>query len=570
MCKLPRRRLHPYLHPTLVHSLLVLLCLLIFSSFAHAQNGDSVPVNTQYDQAYQALTTSNVYVEPGINGIDTQVLQQAASQGQDNPHTPVKIAILRSLPPTYVANLKQAESHDPQLAAKVNGHVRAFYTFHLHKALNLDKEPLVLVALQGQNPGVTVWTTALGASDRNALEKKYAPAIAVNPQSGTTQLAQATAAEINQKEYSGPSMILWIVFLVVVAGIIALVVSAGRKKKQRLAAQRPPIDALRQNVLQGIEYLDNYGSVLPPNNPDSDQTRAYRQAASAKYEQAGKILDRATETTDLNRAQALLTQAQADVQSARTAQDRALGNTANIPGDSAFRPPPLPDSQPLVDAIPAKQRGVSFFSGRPAPVSSLVPVTLTLGGQSRQVLVTPDEADALRRGEMPQVRSFQTGGQSVPWYAYNGYDPYRDYWRYQNSGWGGMDGFVAGYLTADLLGGMFMPNYGMGMGYAPYAYATDMPMYQQSYSDAGGGYGGDFSGGYGTPDNGGYGTSDSGNYGGQDGGSYDTSGFDATPSGSGDFFSDGGSSGFDSGSFGDGGGSFGGDGGGDGGGGDGG
>ena len=294
-----------------------------------------------------------------------------------------------------------------------------------------------------------------------------------------------------------------------------------------------------------------------PNNPDSDQTRSYRQAASAKYEQAGKILDRATETTDLSRAQTLLSQAQADVQSARTAQDRALGNTANIPGDAALRPPPLPDSQPLVDAIPAKQRGVSFFSGRPAPLSSLVPVTLTLGGQSRQVLVTPDEADALRRGEMPQVRSFQSGGQSVPWYAYGGYDPYRDYWRYQNSGWGSYDGFLAGYLTADLLGDMMMPSYGMG--YAPYAYATDMPGYQQSYSDPG--YGGDYGGG-----------GDFGNQGGDfgsQGSGYDTSGFDPGASGSGDFFTDSGSSGGDFG--GDGGGDFGGDGGGgDGGGGDGG
>ena len=552
--------------PAFFVPLAVSFCLLAFSLRSHAQTADPVPVSTQYDQTYLALTTSDVYVEPGINGIDTQVLQQAASQSQDNPHTQVKIAILSSLPPIYVANLKQAEARSPQLASKVGGHVRAFYTFQLHKALNLDKEPLVLVALQGPNHGVTVWTTALDSSARNALEQKYAAAILTNPQSGTAQLAQATASEINQKEYRGPATVLWIVFLVVVVGIAALVVSAGRKKKQNMAALRPPIDALRQNVLQGIEYLDNYGSVLPPNNPDSDLTRSYRQAASAKYEQAGKILDRATETTDLSRAQALLTQAQADVQSARTAQDRALGNTANIPGDAAFRPPPLPDSQPAVEAIPAKQRGVSFFSGRPAPVSSLVPVTLTLGGQSRQVLVTPDEADELRQGRMPQVRSFQTGGQSVPWYAYNGYDPYRDYWRYQNSGWGSMDGFVAGYLTADLLGGMFMPNYGMGMGYGPYAYATDMPMYQQSYTDGGyggGGYGGDF----GNQGGGDFGTQSGGDFGNQ--GGYDTSGFDPGASGSGDFFSD--SGGFDSGGFGDGG-DFGGggDGGGDGGGGDGG
>ena len=531
---------------------LVSICLLAFSSQVQAQNADPAPVNTQYDQAYLALTTGDVYVEPGINNIDTQVLQQAASQSQDNPHTPVKIAILSSVPPAWVAGLKQAEANNPQLAAKVGRHARAFYTVQLHKALGLDKEPLVLVALQGTNPGVTVWTTALDASARDALERKYAPAIATNTEQGTAQLAQATASEINQKEYSGPSMILWIVFLVVVIGIAALIVSAGRKKRQNMAALRPPIDALRENVLQGIEYLDGYGSVLPKNNPDSDQTRASRQAASAKYDQAVKILDRATEVTDLSRAQALLSQAQVDVQSARTAQDRALGNTANIPGDDALRPPPLPASQPLVDAIPANQRGVSFFSGRPAPLGSLVPVTLTLGGQSRQVLVTPDEADSLRRGQMPQVLAFQSGGQSVPWYAYNGYDPYRDYWRYENAGWGGFgNGFFAGYIAADLLGGMLMPTYGMG--YGPYAYATDMPTYQQGYADPsfGGGYGGDFAG------------QGSGDFATQDGGNYDTQGFDPGAQGAGDFFTDGGGSGgFDSGSdFGGGGDGGGGDGG---------
>ena len=540
------------IRPLFIRRLFVsLLCLLALSGISHAQDTNSqdtssVPVNTQYDQAYLALTTGDVYVEPGINGIDTQVLQQAASQGQDNPHTPVKIAILSALPPTYVANLKQAMARNPQLASQVGGHVREFYTFQLHKVLGLDKSPLVLVALQGTNPGVSLSTTALDASARTALEKQYAPAIKINPQSGTAQLAQAAASDINGNEYRGSSMILWLVFLVVILVVGGLIVSAGRKKKQEMALSRGPITALRENVLSGIEYLDGYGDVLPKNNPDSDQTRAFRQSASAKYEQAVKILDRATEMTDLNRAQTLLDQAQADVQSARRAQDRATGGTSHIPGDDALRPPPLPDSQPQVDAIPQKQRGVSFFSGRPAPLSSLVPVTITLGGQSRQVLVTPAEADELRQGRMPQVLAFQQGGQSLPWYAYDSYDPYRDYWRYENSGWGGLGtGLVAGFVGAELLDGLLTPSYGMG-GYSPYPFATDMPAYQgyadpsyanQGYTDPGyapagfdngaGNFSGDANGG---------GFTDNGN-------NFDTQGFDPSDQGAGDFSTD--NSGFD-------------------------
>ena len=124
-----------------------------------------------------ALTTANVYVEPGIKGIDTQVLEQAASQGQGDPHTPVKIAILSSLPAVYLGNIRHAEAQNAQLQETVGKNVRAYYAFELHKALGLDKEPLVLVVLQGQNPGVSVWTTALSASDCRQLANQYAQAI---------------------------------------------------------------------------------------------------------------------------------------------------------------------------------------------------------------------------------------------------------------------------------------------------------------------------------------------------------------------------------------------------------
>ena len=535
-----------------------LCCLPVLSGPVRAQSASSSVVNSQTDPVYAALSTSDVYVAPGVSGIDAQVLQQAATQSEDKPHTRVKIAVLTALPPEYLANLRRAMARNSQLASQVGGHVRAFYTFQLHKALGLDRTPLVLVVLHGVNPGVTVWTTALTPSARLHLEEQYGPAIASDPQAGTDQLALAVASEINRKEY-GSSMILWGVFLLVILVITALIVSAGRKKKAEMRVLRGPITALRENVLSGIEYLDGYMDVLPKNNPDSDQTRAFRQSASAKYEQGVKILDRATEMTDLNRAQALLDQAQADVQSARHSLDRATGGTGKIPGDDALRPPPLPVSQPQVDAIPEGQRGVSFFSGRPAPLSSLVPVTITLGGQSRQVLVTPQEADELRQGRMPQVLAFQSGGQSQPWYEYGGYDPYRDYWRYENSGWGGFgNGMVAGYVGAELLGGLLSPGYGMG-GYSPYAFATDMPAYQ-GYADPGYADPGYASSGF---DNG---AGDfSGNTGGDfftdNGNNFDPQGFDPTDQGSGDFFTDGGGGGgdfSDSGGFDGGGGDFGG------------
>jgi hypothetical protein len=38
-----------------------------------------------------------------------------------------------------------------------------------------------------------------------------------------------------------------------------------------------------------------------------------------------------------------------------------------------------------IDAIPAAERGVSFFSGRPVPASQLVPVSMVVGGRKRTV-----------------------------------------------------------------------------------------------------------------------------------------------------------------------------------------
>ena len=526
-------------------NLILTLGFLALTSSVQAQEAGT-PVNLTRDPVYQTLASNNVYVDPNVQGVDPQVLQQAAMQGQDHPHTSVKIAVLGSLPPGLLAGLDGEMARNPAFASRVRGHERAFYAFTLHKSLNLDRAPLVLVVLSGRDDGVSVWTTALDAQERKRLADEAAPQISVNPTQGTAQLAQQVAGEVNGKEYRSTGG-LWGVFLLVIAIIGGLIFAASRRKKQTMGAARQPIQALRENVLSGIEYLDGYVDTLPKNNPDSDQVRIFRQAASAKYEQAAKILDRATEMTDLNRAQGLLNQAQADVGQARRYLDRATGGTGNIPGDDAMRPQPLPDSQPEVQRIPTNQRGVSFFSSRPAPLSSLVPVTVTIGGQSRQVLVTPDEANELRQGRMPQVLAFQQGGRYVPWYEYNGYDPYNDYWRYENMGWGGFGpGLVAGFVGAELMGDLLSPGYGMG-GYAPYAYATDMPMYQ-GYADPG--YGGGYGGGYGDPGyagagvgDAGFASGDGGNFVNNDGGNFDTQGFD--DAGGGNFMDSGG--GFDTG-----------------------
>ena len=248
----------------------------VFSLAASVLAQQPTPVDTSQDPVYQTLSTNDVYVDPLLHGVDTQKLEQAAMQAQGNPHTRVKIAILENLPTQYQS--------------------RSEYAAGLQQNLGLDKNGLILVVWQGRQAGVEVATGGLDADKKARLARQYAPAIKTNLTDGTAALAQAVAGDINGNEYRSTGG-LWAVFLLVILVIGVLIVSWPlRRKKQTMVAAREPIQALRENVLSGIEYVDGYVDTLPKNNPDSDQVRIFRQAASAKYEQAAKILDRATET----------------------------------------------------------------------------------------------------------------------------------------------------------------------------------------------------------------------------------------------------------------------------------
>ena len=269
-------------------------------------------------------------------------------QSQGDPHTVIKIAVLDGLPRPY------ASIHR--------------YALTLHDTLGLGKNGLVVVNLAGRSQGVDVVAGELTDSEDRQLTQQYAPQIASTPTAGTAALAQAVAGKINNKEYRSSS-ILWIIFLIVVLAVAFLLLSASRRRKQNLTAARQPVEALRANVLSGIEYIDNYADVLPKNNPDSDQVRAFRQSADAKYEQAVKILDRATEVTDVQRAQGLLQGAQSDIQQGRRYLDRATGGTGNIPGDDAVRPQPLPAENSRY-RLCLRTSAASHFSRRSPPRSA--------------------------------------------------------------------------------------------------------------------------------------------------------------------------------------------------------
>ena len=229
--------------PALCLSLIVLT--LLHSPAVRAQQGG-------LDPALQTLSTGNVYVDSRLSGVDVQKLEQAAMQGQGNPHTRVKIALLAALPAQFSSR---------------NG-----YADQLHHDLGMDKDALVLVALRGHGAGVSVVTSGLDRAESGRLANQYGSAIVADPSDGTARLAEAVAGDINNTEYRSTGG-LWAVFLLVIVVVGVLIFLALRRKKQTMVAAREPIQALRENVLSGIEYVDGYVDTLPKNNPDSDQVQ---------------------------------------------------------------------------------------------------------------------------------------------------------------------------------------------------------------------------------------------------------------------------------------------------------
>jgi tetratricopeptide (TPR) repeat protein len=406
------------------------------------------------DAASTALSAADVYVDPPMASyVNAPTLAEAAAS---DDHTKVKIAVLKQLPRGV--------------------DTAAHYAAILYKHLNLGKNAIIVYSAyghDGQPGGIGVDAgTYLGASDATALADKYVAQIGSgnNLTAGLSALASATSAKLDSKEMS-QTMLIWEIVGIIILIVVIFLVISSRKKKAEMAALRAPLTKLREQILQNIEYIDNYADVLPKNNVDSDEVKAYRQAAEAKFELADKILMKATDPSDLYRAQSILDKATADITKARQFLDRATGGTSKIAGDAAVRPADIPSTVSEAQAVPHEQRGVSFFSSQPAPMSSLVPVTLNIDGQTRTVMATPEEADQIRLGQVPPVRAFNNNGQMVPWYNYQNYDPYRDYYQYQNQGWGGFgSGAVAGFIGAEMLDSLFTPhNYGGW--YSPYGYS---------------------------------------------------------------------------------------------------
>lgn len=405
-----------------------------------------------------ALTTGNVYVHPDLKGeIDPARLDQAARSAAIT----VKIVALPSLPAPYRSRRNLASD--------------------LRERLNLG-EGVVLVATDSPR-GVSASSGRLG-NDQLDQALKTAGLDQAYARGGLTELLAVAARAVPKTvvdDRRTDTNTAGTLALVGIAGVGGVLGYRGLKKKQAMDTARQPVEALLRKTLDNLSYVDGYLDLLPA-GAEAERARSLRQSAYEQYAQAGALLREARKPDDMRRIQPMLQEALDQLEECRVAIDKATGGTGVAmsipelpslatdaeraaaarlkPVETVQNPRERDEMQRAIDQIPESERGVSFFSGRPMPMSELIPVTIVIQGEKRQVLATRDEAEAIRRGETPQIRAFDQDGRQVPWYENRNYDPYRDY--YGGWGMGGFGSLVNLYLLTSLFGGGMFGGWGHG------------------------------------------------------------------------------------------------------------
>lgn len=105
------------------------------------------------------------------------------------------------------------------------------------------------------------------------------------------------------------------------------------------------------------------------------------------------------------------------------------------PGKVDDGPVKLPASQLEVDALPFEERGTSFFTARPAPADMLEYADIETGIWIHSVVCTREEAQQVAIGKIPLIRAFTVGDKTAPWYDWDGFNPYDNYWDAMSGDW---------------------------------------------------------------------------------------------------------------------------------------
>lgn len=429
----------------------------------------------------QQLITGDVYAEPGIS-VDAERLQRVS---QELRPTVVKFVVL---------NREYRSATLAREGDRILNYLKGY--------LNQGQGYVILASRRG----IAVATKALSRDTIRDLTGQVAPQIeagqyteglealarglvrAHTSSAPSVQTGVGTPVAIPVVHKAPVGLIIGII-VAVVAGIVILVkLTHAIANRREMHARMGPINAQKSEVIAGINQLEEGATTLDP--ALAAQVRQCRIAAGTKLDEASRIIRSARSYVDLGRAQSLLDQAQGDIARGRSLMEGGVGAPQPPTGTSAPTQPA--GSAPPQDwnAVPADQRGVCFFCSRPMLLSELTPVTVNLSGQQQKVLACPDDLATIKTGQMPQIRAFNDNGRYVPWYAYQGYDPYRDYYRM------GGGSFLGDLVALSLIDNMFWNwhhpmgwGWGGGWGGNTYVFYPDHEVYRDYYSGQAAGYG---------------------------------------------------------------------------------
>lgn len=441
----------------------------------------------------QQLMNSDVYVERGMN-VDVARLRQVA---QELRPTVVKFVVFNSN-----ANSRTLDREADR--------IRNFLKSYINQGQGY--------VIASSRRAVTVSSPSLSDRDKKDLLSQVAPIMNMGRYTeGLEKLARGLVNERAPRQTStglgrgdipvvhhGPNWML--IFLVGIAGVVIVwLVVRAIKSKSEVARRREPLERQKSGIIAGMNYLEENAVGLEPSA--SARVKEARIAAGTKLDEAAKILSRAGAPADMNRAQSLLDQAEADVQRGRATIERAVYGGAPAPASGGAAsagaagaaggsyggaaPPVYPQAAGATtdwSSVPQDEKGVCFFCSRPMRLRELTPVTVNLDGKQQKVLACPDDLATIKSGQMPQIRAFQQNGQYVPWYASQNYDPYRDYY---SRGYGAGD-FMRDMVTMSLIDHMFWGwhhpvGWGWGGGYGgwggnTYVFYPEHDHYRDYYS----------------------------------------------------------------------------------------
>lgn len=356
------------------------------------------------------LTSGSVYVAPGM-GVDTARLERVA---RDLRPTVVKFAVLNSR--SGSATLSREADRIRRYLSIGNGYV-----------------------IMASRAAVAASGAKLSQATLRDLTRRVAPQMQAGDYAGGLERLARDLVRTRREQTTG-TLVTWLVIVGVIVGAIVLwVVFRGLANARAMRARREPLERLKGEVVGQMSYLD--GSLAVADAATAARIRDARVAAGTKLDEASRIMATARGERDMNRAQSLLDQALTDLAAARAAADRAAEGGPASPAQAAASqagaaadaasgaPPRYPAADERTDwtQVPENERGVCFFCSRPARMRELTPVTVNLEGEDRRVLACPDDLATVRSGAAPRIRAFEQDGRYVPWYAYDRYDPYRDY-----------------------------------------------------------------------------------------------------------------------------------------------